>query len=123
MRVEWSDRALDRVDEIADHIALDRPSAAERWVIDLFDTVERLSPFPESGRKVPEIDDDCVREIMFGAYRVIYQVRSFVEVLTIQHGRQLLGEGDDLGQLISQIPSDCTMTEFDLGQPVGQEVW
>lgn len=97
MRVEWSDRALDRIDEIADHIALDRPAAAERWVIELFDTVERLAPFPESGRKVPEVADGNVREIIFGAYRVIYQIGNSVEVLTVRRGSQLLGEDDVFG--------------------------
>lgn len=97
MNVEWSDRALDRIDEIVDHIALDHAVAAEHWVVELFDTVDLLRESPLSGRRVPEIHDEGVREIIFGAYRVIYQVGVSVEVLTIRHGSQLLGEEDGSG--------------------------
>jgi plasmid stabilization system protein ParE len=97
VNVEWSDRALRRIDEIADHIAMDDPAAAERWVIELFATVERLAQFPLSGRVVPEIEDDKVREIIYGAYRVFYQVGDVVEVLSVRHGSQLVRE-DEVGR-------------------------
>lgn len=50
MRVLWSDRALDRVAEVAAYIAQDSEPAAVRWVEDLFDAVERLTGFPELGK-------------------------------------------------------------------------
>jgi len=95
--VEWSDRALRRIGEIADHIALDDPAAAEKWLIELLATVDRLSRFPMSGRVAPEIEDDEVREIIYGAYRVFYQVGDVVEVLTVRHGSQLL-RADEVGK-------------------------
>lgn len=55
MMVFWSNLAWDRVYEIADRISQDYPSRADRWVNDLFTTVERLETFPKSGRIVPEI--------------------------------------------------------------------
>jgi plasmid stabilization system protein ParE len=94
VNLEWSDRALRRIDELADHIAMDSPAAAERWMVELFVTVDRLSEFPLSGRVVPEIEDDEVREIIYGAYRVFYQVGEVVEVLTVRHGSQLLREDE-----------------------------
>ena len=97
MSVEWSDRALRRIGEIADHIALDDPAAAEKWLIELLATVDRLSRFPMSGRVAPEIEDDEVREIIYGAYRVFYQVGDVVEVLTVRHGSQLL-RADEVGK-------------------------
>ena len=45
MKVEWSPLALDRVTDIARYIAKDNPGAAERWVNELFDAVERLADF------------------------------------------------------------------------------
>lgn len=72
MKVDWSDRALERIDEIADHIALDHPVAAEQWVAELFVAAEQLSEFPLSGRVVPEVENDEVRELIYGAYRVLY---------------------------------------------------
>lgn len=90
MKVEWSPLALDRVSDIARYIAKDNPSAAERWVNELFDSVERLADFPESGRIVPEIGVQRVREVIFGAHRVIYSVKDKVEILTVRRGSQLL---------------------------------
>lgn len=55
MQVVWTDPALERVDEIAVYIARDDPDAAARWTIELFDAVERLTQFPESGRAVPGV--------------------------------------------------------------------
>lgn len=90
MKVEWSPLALDRVSEIARYIAKDNPDAAERWVNELFDAVGRLVDFPESGRVVPEVGVRRIREVIFGAYRVIYSVKEKVEILTVRRGSQLL---------------------------------
>jgi toxin ParE1/3/4 len=90
MQVVWTDPALERVDEIALHMAQDNPDAATRWTVELFDSVEQLVDFPESGRVVPEIGAREVRELIFGAYRVFYRVGSSVEVLSVRHGSQLL---------------------------------
>jgi addiction module RelE/StbE family toxin len=88
--VEWSPLALDRVSEIARYIAKDNPDAAERWVNELFESVERLADSPESGRVVPEVGVRRIRELIFGAYRVIYSVKDKVEILTVRRGSQLL---------------------------------
>jgi len=97
VKVEWSPLALDRVSDIARYIAKDNPGAAERWVNELFDLVERLGDFPESGRVVPEVGVRRIRELVFGAYRVIYSVKDKVEFLTVRRGSQLLdvSEFDD----------------------------
>lgn len=90
MKVEWSPLALDRVSDIARFIARDNPAAAERWINELFDAVERLAEFLESGRIVPEVGVQRIRELIFGAYRVIYSVRGKVEILTVRRGSQML---------------------------------
>ncbi|MDN5848106.1 MAG: type II toxin-antitoxin system RelE/ParE family toxin [Nitrococcus sp.] len=90
MKVEWSPLALERVEVIARYIAQDNPDAAVRWVVERFGTVERLADFPESGRVVPEVGIARIREVVFGAYRVIYSVKDKVEVLTVRRGSQLL---------------------------------
>jgi plasmid stabilization system protein ParE len=74
VRLDWSDRALERVRETARYIAADDPAAAVRWASELFDAVERLAEFPESGRLVPELEARGVRELVYGAYRVFDRV-------------------------------------------------
>lgn len=90
MRIVWSPLALERVEDIAQYIAEDKPSAAAEWVEGIFDTVERLSDFPESGRIVPEVGGRRIREVIFGAYRIIYSVRDQIDILTVRRSSQLL---------------------------------
>jgi toxin ParE1/3/4 len=91
MKIEWSALAIERITEIADYIAADKPQAAQQWVITLFEAVENLSKFPELGREVPETRDMRIREIMKGHYRIIYKFEGeTVSILTVRHGRQIL---------------------------------
>jgi plasmid stabilization system protein ParE len=90
MRIVWSPLALERVEDIAQYIAEDKPAAAVEWVDGLFTTVERLADFPESGRIVPELGAHRIREVMFGAYRVIYSVKDQVDILTVRRSNQIL---------------------------------
>lgn len=93
MKVEWSPLALERVTEIVGYIALDKPAAAENWVEGLFESVERLESHPHSGRKVPEVGLERIREIVFGAYRVIYGIDEHtpkILVLTVRRGSEML---------------------------------
>lgn len=93
MNLEWSPLALERVSEIASYIALDKPSAAETWVDGLFESVERLKSYPKSGRKVPEVGIERIREVVYGVYRVIYGVderAGKISVLTVRRGSEML---------------------------------
>jgi toxin ParE1/3/4 len=94
VRIEWSPLALERVEDIAQYIAQDDPQAAHRWVVELFDTVDRLADFPGSGRVVPELGVARIREVIFGAYRVIYSLRDQVQILSVRRGSQLLRPGE-----------------------------
>jgi toxin ParE1/3/4 len=91
MKIIWSPLAIDRVSEIAEYIAQDKPSAAEKWIEALFSKVEQLQSSPEMGRAVPEIKNSQFRELIYGNYRIIYRVeKKQVSVLTIRHGKQIL---------------------------------
>jgi len=91
MRVIWSPLALERLNEIADYIAENNLEAAKLFVLDVFGAVDRLKTLPNSGRVVPEVKRQNIREIIFKNYRVVYRVeRKRVSILTVRHGRQLL---------------------------------
>ncbi|MCO4320513.1 type II toxin-antitoxin system RelE/ParE family toxin [Aliidiomarina sp. Y6] len=81
---------MERVEDIAQYIAEDKPSAAVEWVEGIFDTVERLADFPESGRIVPEVGGRRIREVIFGTYRIIYSFTEQIDVLTVRRSSQLL---------------------------------
>jgi len=82
---------MDRVSEIAEYIAQDKPSAAEKWIDMLFSKVEQLEFAHEIGRIVPEIRNNQFRELIYGNYRIIYRIeKKQISVLTIRHGKQIL---------------------------------
>ncbi|CAN5777337.1 hypothetical protein BH23GEM7_BH23GEM7_37430 [soil metagenome] len=92
MRIEWSEQALEDVEEIRAFIARDAPSFAELFVERLFDAVERLETLPLSGREVPEFARPELREIILGSYRIVYYVREeSVSIATVFHTARLLG--------------------------------
>jgi len=91
MKIIWSPLAIDRSSEIADYIAQDKPSAAEKWINTVFSKVEQLKSSPEIGRIVPELNNTQFREIIYGNYRIIYRIeKKQISILTIRHGKQIL---------------------------------
>ncbi|WP_230603677.1 type II toxin-antitoxin system RelE/ParE family toxin [Vibrio cholerae] len=78
MKVVWSPLALQKLGDAAEFIALDNPSAAEKWVNEVFDKTELLGS----------------SEIIFGHYRIIYSLSHEIRVLTVRNCRQLLTEHD-----------------------------
>ena len=91
MKVIWSPLAIDRASEIAEYISLDSPTAANKWIDNIFQNVLILETSPKMGRKVPEINRKEIREIIFGNYRIIYRIETFnLSILTIRHTKQIL---------------------------------
>jgi len=90
VNIVWSPLALERVEDIAQYIAEDKPDAAVKWVDELFSTVEQLADFPKSGRMVAEVGSPRIRELIFGTHRVIYSVKDQVDILTVRRSSQLL---------------------------------
>lgn len=95
MKIIWTELAIEQLEEYADYIALDKPSAALSWVRKIQKSVRKLKNFSESGRKVPEINRSNIREIIDGNYRIIYRIEEkSITILTIRNCRRLLAESD-----------------------------
>ena len=93
MRIVWSIQSRDDLREIRKFIARDAPNTAASFVRRLKMSVDRLRRFPESGQIVPEIGNPKIREVIYGSYRIIYELSpNRVEILTVFHGARLLGE-------------------------------
>ncbi|NOR72907.1 MAG: type II toxin-antitoxin system RelE/ParE family toxin [Mariprofundaceae bacterium] len=75
-QIIWSSPALSDLEEIAEYIALDKVSAAQKLVKTIFSTVERLAEFPESGKFPSEIKSRKHREIIVGPCRIFYRYES-----------------------------------------------
>jgi addiction module RelE/StbE family toxin len=91
VQIEWTERSLEDLNEIHDYIARDSKSYANLFIKKIYNTVQKLSEFPNMGRIVPEINIPSVREIIFQNYRIIYRtMNNFVEIITVFHGSRLL---------------------------------
>jgi toxin ParE1/3/4 len=87
----WTDRALDDLEQIDAYIAADDPIAAEQWVEGLLAAAQRAGELPMSGRQVPELGRDDVREVLKRSYRIVYRILADrVEVLTVFEGHRRL---------------------------------
>lgn len=94
MRVIWSDRALERVEEISDYIAQDSVPAAAQWVDGLFSQVAKLVDFPEMGKPGRDIATPGIRELIFGDFRVFYEVGTDVDIHSVRRASQLIDEDE-----------------------------
>ena len=87
-------QAKDDLRRIKRFIAPDAPRTALAFVRRLKTYVNRLKSFPESGSVVPELNDEDIREILFGSYRIIYRIApDEVHILTVFHSARLLDRG------------------------------
>ena len=87
MIVNWSDLALDDLEDIKHYISKDSLFYAREFIDLIFTTAERLVDFPLSGREVPEAEDKSIREVIVQSYRVMYRVETnCVLMLAVMHG-------------------------------------
>ncbi len=75
------------IDSIAEYIERDSSDQAALFVTRIIEMVDQLEDFPMSGRIIPEIKDKHRREIIYGAYRLMYRVTSREICITgVVHG-------------------------------------
>jgi len=71
----WAPSARLDLTELASSIAEFRTEASTRFIGSVFQVVERLGDFPESGRIVPEFDDPNIREVIRKPCRIVYRIK------------------------------------------------
>jgi toxin ParE1/3/4 len=83
--------------KIIRYISFDNAKAAERFGYTLIDAALSLATVPERGRFVPEFNDRKTRELIHGAYRIVYRVdlaKEAVFVSRFWHAAKLITAGD-----------------------------
>ena len=86
MKVHWTDTAQAHLAAIHAYIAQDSTEYATRMVDRLTRRSQQIAGFPLSGRRVPEYDMDPIREVIEGAYRIIYHIKpDQIDVLAVVH--------------------------------------
>ena len=91
-QIVWAEPALLDLEDIAEYIALDKPTSAKKYVQEVFRKVERLKDFPNSGRKPSELARGTrYREVIVGPARIFYRVTgSKIYILHVMRSERLL---------------------------------
>ena len=72
--------------EIGSYLEERNPAAAARTVQGIFDKAAMLSRFPRLGPALPPYTDDRLRALLYGNYRIIYQLdKGSVTILGVFH--------------------------------------
>lgn len=88
----WTNLASEDLQEVYDYISRDSIQYADRFVDNLFVKVDVLKKFPRLGRIVPEFSSENLRELIYGNYRLVYEIISETEIhmIRVHHSARLL---------------------------------
>jgi toxin ParE1/3/4 len=92
VEITWSEDARENLIDIYDFISKDSVHYANKQILLITNRVKILQSFPLSGKHVPEIKKDNVRELVEGNYRIVYEIFSehAITILAVHHSSKLL---------------------------------
>jgi toxin ParE1/3/4 len=84
IRIRWTEQAVRNLEDIKSFIGKESPAYALAVVRKLYQAVDQLKTFPDSGRGVPERADPDLRELVRPPYRIVYRRSGdLVEILLV----------------------------------------
>ena len=94
-RIIWTEPALQDLDQIADYISLDKPTAANRFVQRVFQRVEQLASHPKSGSIPNELNGTPYRQFVIPPVRIFYREQDdMVFIINIMRGERFFRSND-----------------------------
>ena len=90
--IRWTKIALKDLNSIYDFISVDSVFFAKQEIDGIYRRVLMLEKQTRLGRIVPEFQDENIRELIKGNYRIIYRIRSeqSISIIRIHHRARLL---------------------------------
>jgi addiction module RelE/StbE family toxin len=90
--VRWTQKAANDLEDIGNYIEKDSKKYASIVVKRIYSSALILTDFPEIGRIVPEFNNESIRELIEGKYRIVYRrdKSDIVEIITIHHSARPL---------------------------------
>ena len=79
--VRWTDQAVEDLRSIRLFIERDSPRYGRLVAERLYEATSRLELFPYSGRMVPELGREDMRELIVGDYHIVYRVEGEIALL------------------------------------------
>ena len=90
MEVIWTKQAIEMVNAFVNYIAQDNYTTAKQWALELMSKTDKLADHPRLGRIVPEYEEETLREIIVGNYRLPYRIKEDeIYIEAIWHVRQI----------------------------------
>lgn len=92
-KTEWTIGALNDLHNIYEYIARDSSRYAQLQIENIQNAVLKLTNFPLSGHKVPELLHLPYREILVGNYRILYKFDEKddqIIIMAVVHVRRML---------------------------------
>jgi len=90
--ITWTELSLEDLKEIFDFIAEDSVRYASITSNKIYQSAQLISRNPYVGRIVPEFNENLIREVIEGNYRIIYRIKNaeHVDILRVYHSARLL---------------------------------
>ncbi|MEH6680315.1 MAG: type II toxin-antitoxin system RelE/ParE family toxin [Sediminicola sp.] len=92
VKLVWTQLSTEDLKDIFDHIAEDSTRYASITVNKIYNRAQAIIDDPYVGRIVPEINENRIREVISGNYRIVYKIiNEFqIDVLRVYHSARSL---------------------------------
>ncbi len=91
VKIEWTPLAYEDLESIFKYISKDSVFYATRQIDTLLNKVDILEEYSLSGRIVPEFNNEFIRELIEGNYRIIYKVdKETIYIVRVHHSAKNL---------------------------------
>ena len=88
--VRWTDQAVHDLQSIREFIERDSPRYGRLVAERLYHATSKIESFPLSGRMVPELGREEIRELIVGDYRIVYRLEGELAVLLTVYRSSML---------------------------------
>jgi len=87
VKIAWTNTAIDDMSNIGEEQANGNSKPNEITIENLLYSTVILEEQPRAGRIVPEFDNESIRELIRGSFRIVYQIadNDKVNILTVHH--------------------------------------
>lgn len=92
LEIRLTETAYLDLEDIESYVSQSSPKIGREFINKIFKKIELLYQHQRLGKKVPELDNDRIRELIQGKYRIVYKIMSdeLIEVLRVIHGSRLI---------------------------------
>ncbi len=92
MKIFISSSAFSDLENIKEHYEEESvPHIGEQYVISIIEHIQTLSDNPDIGRKVPEFDEEKIRELIHPPFRIVYlREKISIHIIRVWRSERLL---------------------------------